>query len=456
MRNLKRVFVGIVTLILPCVSAIAQKTTFESKGLKYEVIGEGQVKVMKVSDTKKPKGRLNIPSTVKHNNVTYTVTTIDSWGFFGCKDITDIVIPETVTKVDIWAFTSCEKIKSIKFPNTVQTIGYAVLESCTNLQQVQLPAGLTEIDDRLFNDCPSLKSIILPLGITAIKESAFSRCKSLKSIKLPPQVATIGNYAFSGCDSLENIELPSSLQSIGFNAFSNCPSLKSIHLPEGLTDLGTNTFEHCKALESIELPASLTHIQGNPFSSCKGLKEIKVAPGSQSFTTSNGILFTKDMTKLIACPINIDLGDYVVPASVVEIAPYAFFYCKHMKSLKMTGVERIGKSAFYYSPVESIDFGTKLKTLEQAAFYNCSNLTKVYLPSSLEFIDRNNFDFCRNLKVVSLSEKLSKDEKAFNNFSFDYNDSELKFEIRLENGGTKTITYSEIPDLKSRLFNEPF
>ena len=455
MRNLKKIFLGLLMAGLPGMSVMAQKNVFVEKGLKYEVIGEGQVKVMKVSDDKKPKGRLNIPSTVKHDGKTYTVTTIDSWGFFGCRDITDIVIPETVTKVDIWAFTSCEKIKTIKFPNTVKQIGYAVLESCTNLQQVQLPAGLTEINDRLFQECTSLQSITLPAGITAIKESAFSKCTSLKSIKLPPKVATIGNWAFHDCESLENIELPSSLQSIGANAFSSCSSLKSINLPEGLLSLSTNAFEHCNALESIVLPASLTHIQGNPFTSCKALKEIKVAPGSQHFTTKDGVLFTKDMTQLVACPLNLDLGDYVVPATVTVIAPYAFFYCNHIKSLKMTGVERIGESAIYYCPIESVDLGTKLKVLENGAFYNCSKLTQVYLPSSVEMIGRNNFDFC-NLKLVSLSEQLSKNENAFNNFSFDYNDSGLKFEIRLENGGTKTLTYDQIPDMKSKLFYEPF
>ena len=58
-------------------------------------------------DTEKPTGKVLIPSTVTYNGVTYTVTSIDYWGFGGCSDITSVTIPNTVTSIGACAFQDC-------------------------------------------------------------------------------------------------------------------------------------------------------------------------------------------------------------------------------------------------------------------------------------------------------------------------------------------------------------
>ncbi|MBR5101648.1 MAG: leucine-rich repeat domain-containing protein [Muribaculaceae bacterium] len=434
----------------------AQDSEFIEKGLKYEVLADGTVKVGKIDDKHTPKGKLNIPSKVKHNGKTYKVTAIDSWGFFGCRDIKEVKIPSSITKVDIWAFTSCTGLRKIEFPSSVTTLGYCALESCENLESVKLPPHITSIEDRLFQECKKLKTIKLPSGITRIGSSAFSRCDMLKSLEIPEGVTTIDGYAFAYSKNLANVSLPNSLQSIGHYAFSCCESLKSIKLPEGLKTIHDNLFENCRALEDVTLPASLENIYGNPFVSCKSLTEIKLAEGNPNFVLKDGILYDAAMTNLIACPSCQQVGDLIVPATVKLISPYAFYDNANITSLKMTAVETIGQSAFGDSyNIESIDFGSALKYIEKQAFYSIRKVTTLKFPNTLEALGVGVFDFSSNLKDVTIPKHFADDEHKFNNFLFQYCPSDLIFKVVDEKGKlVHTVKYNELPDAKKFLFFE--
>lgn len=449
---MKRSFIATILVAL-ALSAIAQ-VHFNHDGLKYTVLDENSVKVGKIDDNHKPKGKLVIPQQVVNDGKSYDVTDIASWGFFGCDDLTEISLPATLKKIDIWAFCKCENLKEIKIPSSVTEIGYAAFENCESFTSLTLPDGLPTVADRLVKECKNLKDVTLPQSVKVIESSAFSSCKSLESIVLPKSVESIGNYAFAYCENLNQIVMPEKLQSIGSEAFSSCMSLKSIALPEGVTTLSENAFNNCTALEQVTLPSSLASINGNPFSSCKALREYKVASESAYFTVKDGILYSKDMTKLIACPTKLAIGDFIVPASVTDIISHAFYDCAGLTSIKMTGVESIGESAFYgCRNLGSVNFGRKLKFLGKGAFYNNNLIKSVTFPDSFEHMEMNNFDFCSELRTVSVSKALSERERDFNNLSFNFNSNELRFVVRLPKGKTKTLTFDEIPDVKKYFIN---
>ena len=449
---MKRTIVALIIAITTL--AVSAQIEFTHKGLKYTALDENIVKVSKIDDNHKPAGTLVIPAQVKHDGVTYNVTTIDSWGFFGCKDITEVELPSTLTKIDIWAFCKCEQLKEISIPASVKEIGYAAFENCESFTSFTLPDGLDRVPERLLKECKNLKTVNLPQSIKVIENSALSSCKSLESIVLPQSVEKIGNYAFAYCENLKDITMPSNLQSIGKDAFSCCQSLTSIVLPEGITSISANAFNNCTALEQVTLPSTLTSINGNPFSSCKALKEYKVAKDSKYFAVKDGILYSKDMTKLIACPTRQEIGDFTVPATVDEIMSQAFYNCYGLTSIKMTAVTRIGESAFNgCHNLKFVNFGKKLESLGKGAFYSNSKIESVTLPDSFKHMEMNNFDFCSSLKTVSLSKALSEREQDFNNLSFNFNSSDLRFIVRLTKGKTKTLTFDEIPDMKKYFIN---
>ena len=439
----------VVTIIAFIVIAAKAQVEFIQKGLKYTAIDDNSVKVTKIDDKHLPKGKLVIPAQVTQDGVTYTVTTLGGWAFFGCEDITEVKLPNTLTKIDIWAFCNCKKLKEVNIPPSVKEIGYSAFENCESFTSFTFPKGIKLVPDRLLQECYNLTEVNLPEGITMIDNSAFSDCKSLESITLPQSVEVIDSYAFAYCKNLKHITLPKSLQKLGRDVFSGCTSLVEIELPDALTEIGDNVFNNCRILEKVTLPASLTSLRSNPFSSCDALKEYRVAESSEHFTVQDGILFSKDMTQLIACPPSKNLGDYTVPATVKRIAPMAFYGCNLLTSITMTEVVSIGESAFHSCHnLATIDFGTKLETLEKGAFYSNSKIESVYLPDSFKHMDMINFEFCHKLKTVSLSEELSKRERDFNNLSFNFNSSDLRFIIRMPDGTTKTLKHEEINDMK--------
>lgn len=441
---MKQICCFIIALVMPLLS-FAQKE-FIADGLKFKILDEASVAVSKISDNNNPSGVLNIPSKVNFDGKNYTVTTLPGWSFFGCKELTEVIIPGSVTKVDIWSFSSCPKLEKVTFDGDDVEIGYAVFNDCENLTNIRLPANLQNIDERFFDKCSRLASVEIPTSVKSIGMSAFSSCKSLKSIELPEGVTELGKYAFAYCDSLEHIGMPKQLKSIGSDAFSGCRALKHLDIPEGVTSLGGNAFNFCRALESISLPASLTTIVGNPFSECAALKDITISPNNTAFTIVNGILYSKDMTELFTCPTSLEIGDFVVPTSVKRISNFAFYGCKYLTSLKLNNVTYVGASTFSdCANLTSVDFGTKFEVASSKAFYNCKGLTEIKLPNSVVALGQNAFGFCSELKQVSVSEKLAGNKEGFNNEVFLFCPDDITFIVRKTKGGTRTLKYSDLP-----------
>lgn len=72
-----------------------------------------------------------------------------------------------------------------------------------------------------------------------------------------------------------------------------------------VTELGKLAFgsDIGKPYETITLPASIEYISSdNPFSFCDSLKEIIVDSSNENYIAEDGVLFTKDKSKLICYP----------------------------------------------------------------------------------------------------------------------------------------------------------
>lgn len=80
-----------------------------------------------------------------------------------------------------------------------------------------------------------------------------------------------------------------------------------------------------------------------------------------------------------------------LPNTVTEIVEKAFAYDSYIKDINIpNSVVRIGRGAFAYTNIESIVIPDSIKTIGIEAFYNCTKLKDVTVPSSL-FIDKSVF-----------------------------------------------------------------
>ena len=113
-----------------------------------------------------------IPEYIVYENEKYKVTSIGVDAFYGCTDLTAVIIPNSVTKIEKGAFFGCTKLESINIPDSVTEIGEDAFFDCESLQTIEIPKSITKIGENAFAYCKSLQNITIP---TSIKSSMLKR-----------------------------------------------------------------------------------------------------------------------------------------------------------------------------------------------------------------------------------------------------------------------------------------
>ena len=375
------------------------------------------------------------------------VTSIGDFAFYDCHKLTSIEIPGSVTNIGISAFDDCESLTSIIIPNSVTTIGRGAFKWCDSLESIVLPFvggsanentylgyifGSPSIDknaqsvptslksitisdtcqsigDYAFSQCSYLTNINIPDSVTSIGEYAFYYCSRLTNTTIPENVTSIGDYAFHNCAQLRDIIIPNSVTSIGKSAFSSCSNLTNITIGNSVTSIGGYAFAFCKGLTSITITNSVTSIGERAFYDCSQLTEIIVDANNPNYCDIDGVLFDKNLTKLIQYPSNKTNSSYVVPNSVTSIGDYAFASCDGLTSITIpNGVMSIGDYTFNYCKgLTSMTIPESVTSIGDCAFQGCYSLTSMTIPESVTSIGSYAFRYCyRLVEIYNLSSLL--------------------------------------------------
>ena len=205
-----------------------------------------------------------------------SVTSLGSYCFYDCSNLTSIVIPEGVTSLGSSCFSSCSNLTNIVIPESVTSIDSYCFSSCSKLASIVIPEGVTSLGSYCFQSCSKLASIVITEGVTSLGSYCFQSCSKLASIVIPEGVTSLGSYCFQSCSNLASIVIPKGVTSIGSSCFYNCSNLASIVIPKGVTSLGSSCFYNCSNLASIVIPESVTSLGSDCFSSCSNLTSIVI------------------------------------------------------------------------------------------------------------------------------------------------------------------------------------
>ena len=343
--------------------------------------------------------------------------TIDYSAFADCNNLYEIEIPQGVANIGEKAFARLDNLKNIDIPDSVTNITTLAFYRCNGLVSVQVPGSVTAIKNGTFRECNNLKKVILGEGITGIERDAFYDCELLEEISIPGTVTTVGNSAFYRCKNLKNIEIPEGVTKIDGSAFIFCSSLEQIKLPQSLVSIGSGAFDNCTSLISVELPDNAI-ISSDTFKECKNLSDIVISDTNNNYIVKNGILYNKNMTRILCYPAGIKDTEFSVPDTVKTIGDFAFYGAKVLESINIPdSVTNIGTDAFgECSGLKEAVIPDSVTSMGEAVFYKCTSLEKVKLSVNITSPNPAVFQYCSSLKEVVLPESM----KFISFFMFSY------------------------------------
>ena len=201
------------------------------------------------------------------------------------------------------------------------------------------------------------------------------------------KVTVLGNSTFQYCtqaSDIESVTLPDSLTTIEKNAFYNCEKLKSVTIPQNVSSIGLAAF-----------------VEGLSESS---LTEIKVDPENPYFSEKDGVVFSKDGTKLIVFPSGRS-GDYQIPDGTVSVGDYAFYYCVNVSSITVPGsVRSLGEGAFgNCSSLTKAVLNEGLEEIGEYAFQSSSGIRDIIIPASVKSVGKNGLCLSSGCRIRVLS-----------------------------------------------------
>jgi RpiB/LacA/LacB family sugar-phosphate isomerase len=120
----------------------------------------------------------------------------------------------------------------------------------------------------------------------------------------------------------------------------------------------------CINIKSVYIPASVYDIHGGAFSACSSLESYYLDNANTTYTSIDGVLFTKDKSVLISYPGGRN-GDYEIRTGTTEIGEFAFYNCEYLTSITIPDT---------------------VSAINEYAFSECNNLININIPDSITYI----------------------------------------------------------------------
>ena len=310
----------------------------------------------------------------------------------------------------------------VTIPATVTSIPENTFFACTNITGYRVEEGSNacSADSRgvLYNK-DQTRLIVAPATIsgsytaletvTTIDKYAFRRCRSLTEIILNSPIETVSKYAFYECTGLKRAVIGGEAVGTGngvikMDAFEGCTALKTVEIGNSICTLETHAFRDCSARKDITFGSSVSTYGSDFFvTDAANIVNISVAEDNQTFSSEDGVLYSKDGTALMAYP-NGREGVYHMPDSVTSIGERAFQDNDRLTGIILSdNLTEISARAFYgCDALTTVEMGDQVTTIGTSAFCQCTALTHIELPSGLQSLGNYVFSGCKSLDFIRI------------------------------------------------------
>ena len=270
------------------------------------------------------------------------------------RAISSAAISEGIININHFAFYNISTLRDITLPDSLENIGKGAF-AYSPIRQITIPQNLKGLYPYAFFECRELTGeIIIPGGVNTIGEAAFYNCPKITgSIVISEGVEEIGDMAFAGAgikQHFTSLELPDTLKRIGCYAFQNCVDIAELALPEGLEIISDGAFDHMSGISNstLVIPSTVTTIGGDynveqntlygghvfyDMGQNSTFTAFEVADGNQYFKTVDGILYSADMTRMLAYPRGKRDTVFEIPEGVTQLDEMAFSRASYLKTI---------------------------------------------------------------------------------------------------------------------------
>ena len=419
--------------------ASGKETTDEASIVSYEVTGIGECNVSKIAIPREHNGKpvikikenafngnRTLVSVIIQDNIenigttafqgssiitaSINASTSGNYIFLDAKSLEKVVIGKNVKKLNAGMFISCNKLSDLTILTEEAEINNNVLDTTVNLKEIKVNKDNSKymVEDGILFSKDGSKIYAYPTG------------KVGDTYKIPSNVKEIGNSAFHDCRSLKNIDIPSTVEKVGTTAFRgssiitasinastsgnyiflDAKSLEKVVIGKNVKKLNAGMFISCNKLSDLTILTEEAEINNNVLDTTVNLKEIKVNKDNSKYMVEDGILFSKDGSKIYAYPTG-KVGDtYKIPSNVKEIGNSAFHDCRSLKNIDIPStVEKVGTTAFRGSSI--ITASINASTSGNYIFLDAKSLEKVVIGENVTKLGVDAFLNCSNLKSIN-------------------------------------------------------
>ena len=388
---------------------------------------------------------LQIQSTVLYNGTRYRVTEIGSYAFYAQKNLVTLWVRWGITRIKNNAFQSCTNLTQARLASSVDYIESLAFNNCSSLKYVFCANTYIKDSNYASNCMPNNSGMVLLVsntakntverakGIAAFKnfatiyrnheafDFAFTDGGYYVASNLPDEkpnknrhgvfklvglnssnteyAPTASSYTVDGytydlaevtynaCESYSNLKTVdlsrlSYLRAIKDYAFKGCSALTTIKLNSSTSlIIYSEAFANCTSLTTLNLTSNVYDIGASAVNGCSNLKTITVSTLNKHLCDVNGIVYSKDKTKLVRCPPghNTTIFNHSsFPSTLKEIGFEAFATCKKIQMIH-------------------IPYGVKSIRM---CFQECTGLTTLQIPSSVTDFGYGTFGFIPNLTYL--------------------------------------------------------
>ncbi len=309
-------------------------------------------------------------------------------GAFRGTDITSVRLGNKVTFIGNKVFANCQRLKTITIPASVRGINVGAFNNCSSLAAIHVAPGNANYSSQsgvLYNkdksrliQYPVKKrdgSFSVPGSVGKIRDNAFAENPYLKRVTI--HAKEIGSNSFADMENLQSVTL-NGVTKIGYGAFSGNSRMTTVNMSSSVTTIGGHAFQGT-AIRTIQIPSSLSKIGSGAFDKCYQLSSFTGGTGGK-YRVESGVLYNAGKTKLLKYPAKKADSSFTPPATVREIASYAFDHTSKLHKLYL---------------------GKNFRSMNYAAIREANNLKSVVFEAKkLGYISSSAIEDCYKLAVI--------------------------------------------------------